>query len=65
MKRLKSGTLFFTNHFGSANEFGMVIEDYRPRVYMQDPYRVLLASGRVGYLDRTYLLVDEEMEGLK
>jgi len=54
---VKPGDLFFTNHFGTANEFGIILEFHR----VKNVYRVLLSSGRVGLLERSYLLIGDEM----
>ena len=54
---MKPGDLFFTNHFGTANEFGIILEFHR----VKNVYRVLLSSGRVGLLERSYLLIGDEM----
>ena len=61
--QLSPGTLFFTNTFGSANEFGIVLPS--DRELPRNVYRVLLRSGRVGELERIYLLVGEEMDDLR
>ena len=57
MKPLKPGELFYTNHFGSANEFGIILGLHR----VKNIYRVMLSSGKTGLLDRSYLLVGDEM----
>ena len=57
MRKLSPGDLFYTNHFGSANEFGIILE----RNQVKNVYRVILSSGKIGLLDRSYLLVGDEM----